>query len=339
MNNKEKQLFNKLYRLFILNKTKNLDIIKYDNKDNKLNKNTLYLVPSYISGEKDIYVKSFILSKKLKKFGFTPQLYYDVFILGISSIEDRPKCIICGKEAIFDNKNPYVRGYLKSCENPTHKKLAMTAILQLKDNREKQRLSHKGWKPSKELRDRWSKQRTGKKKHFKKEFIDYLKNRNKNFIWTQDRRNKISDKILEKLKTSPNSRKNFKKGWYKSDITGETYHYDSSWEYKFLIYLEKIYKKGYIKSFKRCTEFVSYKSDDGFYHKYIPDFTIILENNIEVIIEIKPVSLLKKSRKVFLKKIAGIKHFLKEKKKYIVLTENELFKNINGSFNIFDHIV
>ena len=336
---KEEKLFNQLYELFEKYDLKSQQIIKYD-ETNKPNKNTLYLFPTFLSGEdKNIYVKSFILAKKLRKAGYSTQLYYDIFILGISSINDRPKCIICGKPAKFDTENGFVRGYLKSCNDSSHRKLAMRYILQLKENREKQKQSHKGWVPSNELRNKWSVERKGKKKNFKKEFIEYLIQRNKDFDWTQERRDLISNKIINRLKVSPNSRKSFKKGWYGSKFTGKTYHFDSSWEEKMIIYLEKILLKGYIKHFDRCTEYVKYKTDDGFFHKYIPDFYVVLNDGTKVIIEIKPASLLKKSRVVYLKKMAGLKYFKKKNYKYIILTENELFKNIKGSFNIFDYIV
>ena len=72
-----------------------------------------YNIFSWITGEnKDIWVSALYLTEKLKPYGLTPQLYYDIVILRIRSIEDRPKCRYCNKPTIFKNMS---KGYLDFC--------------------------------------------------------------------------------------------------------------------------------------------------------------------------------------------------------------------------------
>lgn len=60
---------------------------------------------------------------------------------------------------------------------------------------------------------------------------------------------------------------------------------------------------------------------------------------MRVVVEIKPAGLLRKDEVVIRKKFAAQKFYWKQKVKYITLTENELYKNIHGSFWIYDYIV
>ena len=74
-------------------------------------------------------------------------------------------------------------------------------------------------------------------------------------------------------------------------------------------------------------------------HYYYPDFEIILLNNKRIVLELKPANLVKKSREVFNKKIYAQKYYWKQKAKYIILTEKELYKTPKGGFfRIFDYI-
>lgn len=220
-----------------------------------------YILFGWIIGKTyDIKIGKSSINETLLKLGYNFQIYYDVIILGLESINDRPKCIICGNPCMFFSKG-HTYKYLRVC--------------------------------SEECRDR---------------------------------ANFNSSKYLS--------------GVYKSEILGITLGYDSSWELKFIKYGEVLYKKGLIKSFDRCLDKIKYYNDiDNKHHNYHPDFTIILNDGKKVVIELKPANLLKNSREVYLKKMAALKYYMKSKTDYIILTENELFKNIKGSFNVFDYIV
>lgn len=204
-------------------------------------------------------------NKLLNMLGTTSQIFYDVCILGLESIDERPKCIICGEECEFKT---IVEGYKNVC------------------------CSEHGMLAS-----------------------------------------------IKCLTTTTRAKRKSKCGVYTSNVFNETFKYDSSWELDFIKYMELAYKKGFINSFKRNEDAIPYKQSDGTDHKYLPDFEITTNNNLRVVIEIKPAGLLKKDDVVRRKKYAAQKYYWKQKAKYLVLTEEELYNNINGSFWIYDYIV
>lgn len=76
-------------------------------------KHTYYNLFSWITGEKeDKWISFAYFGIRLKKLGLSSQLYYDVVVLGISDINDRPKCRYCGTPSKFDNMS---RGYFDFC--------------------------------------------------------------------------------------------------------------------------------------------------------------------------------------------------------------------------------
>lgn len=63
--------------------------------------------------DKGLYVYSKSLSKFLRKLGYSPQDYYDRWILNITVHSDRPKCPACGKYTRWKGKISH--GYFKYC--------------------------------------------------------------------------------------------------------------------------------------------------------------------------------------------------------------------------------
>lgn len=284
-------IFNKFYEL---NVNKGIPYTDYYYESDKVDQRgktiRYYKLYSQISGEKeDRYVQSNSFPRILYSFGMTSQVYFDLVILGITKIEDRPKCKICGKSVKFGG---LFEGYDTTCSNECFIKLSTDRI----------------------------------------NIVNKLP-------LSIEARNKISKKVSESIKRRGANKNKFENGYVHSNIFGKDIHYDSSWERKFIIICESLYKKGHILEFSRCKDIIEYLKDDGSIHRYLPDFKIILSNGIKVVIELKPANLLKTDRVVYLKKMAAMKHYKKQKIKYIILTENELFKNIHGSFNIFDYIV
>ena len=111
----------------------------------------------------DIYVTQSHLYKHLNDNSnlvrITPQIYYDIIVLGLTDISQRPKCTICGNSLSWSG---FKRGYGKTCSEKCYTILRDNRmseqgknnvnILNSPKSREKQRISHKGWIPSEEYR-------------------------------------------------------------------------------------------------------------------------------------------------------------------------------------------
>lgn len=318
----------------------------------------LYRVYSWMTGlNSDILVSGYKILKELKKYignFITRQIYYDIVCLGLQSIEERPKCVICGKSVTFDS---FRRGYKMSCSNNCEKIIKQKIMEKNHDSlrgkpvsletRKKLSSSHKGRIPKAAVEAR-SKQlksfsRTEEGKLFYKKLGEENSKRNIQRIISNNVNNKYG------------GNNKFKRGHYKSSILSQDFWYDSSWELAFIKYIEKLFIKGDIKVFTRCRYYIEYiNPDDGKIHRYIPDFYIEFNSGMKLVIELKPERLVKSSQLVISKKIAAKKYFKKMDIHYIILTESELFisrkekyysKRINkrgklkNSFNIYDYIV
>lgn len=244
----------------------------------------LYCMYSWLTGEEtNRYVER--PEKELLKLGFSPQLYYDLLILQIRSIKNRPCCPICGISVDFCGLK---RGYKKTC-------------------------SKRCWRQYR------------------------IRNPNDVLPTSDELRKRRSDNavnfILSDRKIKGNS------GRYDSVVFNCSFYYDSSWEKDFIVFMEKLFKKGYIKSFYRNRDAIEYFKPDGTIHKYLPDFEFYLDNGQKVVVEIKPKGFVEKDSVVKRKISAAKKYYFKRKIKYIVITEKELYKNNKGFFWIYDYVI
>lgn len=274
-----------------------------------------------IEEDQDIWISCKTIKQFLRKYNITIQLYYDIVVLGLISIEDRPRCETChGKVKFYNMYDGYQRFCCKSCMDIGLKGREIS-----KDTRDKMSKSHIGLKSSPEA----------KKK---------IGEANKRRVFTPEIRKNMSIGTLKRI-TDPKKHfkttnrfttKGFKSGIIKSVKAGNIdIKYLSSWEKTFIQNCDK--DSNIIKL--ETPDPIEYKKDDGTVHNYLPDFKLTLDTGIVVIVEIKPNNLVKKSRIVLLKRIAAKKYCRKNSYKYIILTENELFNNIHGSFNIYDFVV
>lgn len=293
------------------NKFKNLtDIEAFDNTLSyfdgiKLNvKNLLvnkdkFITPNWIIDKFPKFpkeIKTCFLSDWFKSIGITVQTFYDVAILGLTDINQRPKCPICNKTCKFKFLSV---GYLVTCNNSSCVKE------KIKQNMTELGKNSVGRIVSAETRLKQSKIRVTNLANGK---LDHIRN-------------------------------SFVQGTYKSKIFKKDFRYDSSWELFFIKEAEKLYSKNHIIGFDRNHDIIPYKLDNGEKHNYLPDFEIQLDSTTKLVIEIKPAGLLKKDRVVRLKQMAGKKYFRKHNKKYIILTEKELFHPKGGTFWLFDYII
>ena len=243
----------------------------------------MFVIPSWLTNGKIRTVKSCFAEKALNELGTTVQIFYDIAILGISSLENRPRCKVCNNYTRFSGI--FSKGYLSTCSETCKKYL----------------ISNKS-------------------------------------IDTKEKISEAISKLYLEGKMD-NYKKKTKSGNYFSSVFNDKFHYDSSWELDFIRFMENCFKKHHIKSFKRNKDSIVYLKSDGTKHKYLPDFELITSDNKRVVIEIKPANLLKKDGVVRLKQIAAKKYYWKQGVRYITLTENELYKNIHGSFWIYDYII
>ena len=285
--------------------------------------------------------------KKICKVKFTSQEYYDIVVLGLVDISQRPKCMNCGKYTKFIGLGKI--GYRKVCSHDCDIKLKTERIRRegialrgiAKSESHKNKI--KAIKNTKEYKQRASKSI----KEFYKTDKGILQRKK---ISKAIQRRNIDDIISGKFN---NRKSKFLSGNYESKVWGKSFRYDSSWELNFLKYFDRSSMKNYIEIFDRCKASIRYNRADGTSHKYIPDFYIKLKSGIQIVVEIKPEDVLKNDPVVLAKRIAAKKYFHEKNIKYVVLTEKELYETrhqkyrnrvsnklgLKKSFRIFDFIV
>ncbi len=256
-----------------------------------------YNMFSWITGNpSDVWVSFAYIDSKLKKFGYNSQLYYDVVVLGIDSIDKRPVCRYCGKPTKFKSLS---RGYFDFCN------LSCTAKW---GNRV----------PSKIENVR--KALTGKK----------LSKAHKHSLSLGAIRRIIRTGAKNGIYKS-------KHGKYKPNKSNSTLYYDSSWELLFMKLMDK-YKLA--ASINRVDFKIPYKDKEGNERNYIPDFLVVLNNGLKILIEIKP-KRLRFSLRNFEKSLYGRKYCYKNGLKYVLLTEDELFSKQakSGWLDLFNYFI
>ncbi len=73
----------------------------------------MYEIPGWVFGlynevDETVKVKYKKLNKTVRDLGYTDQIVYDILILGLTNIDERPKCPICGNTSRYEN---FTRGY------------------------------------------------------------------------------------------------------------------------------------------------------------------------------------------------------------------------------------
>ena len=324
----------------------NIDYRIVEEKKNKRH-SYKYRIYSWITGlESDILCysgASFI--KMLKKYNLGLQTYYDLVVLKLDNIQDRPKCPICSKTLDFISME---HGYKKTCSKECEKLLRKEYInknskMLKKGDRQSDAAKIKISKSliGRKMSDSWKQKRSNymKKFHASEEGKKFFKN-----IYE-----KISKLNIEKIlnnKDSYSYNKNFLKGEYFSEIFKENYYFDSGWEQKFIKLSEKFSSD--IEILTRATEIITYqlidKSGEKSSHRYLPDFYIKLKTGEEFIIEIKPFYQLNE-RKVLAKKEAAELYYSKKRIKYLIITEKEFLniksncKKLNESFDLITYLL
>lgn len=319
---------------------------------------------------KEFNVERKNLARILRKFvdpNFTVQMYFDIIVLGIIDVSDRPKCIVCGEPVKFEGKlgrlsyRPDYTGYFKTCSETCHRdrkiqicKIAVKSGANLNDT---------FWNKisSQEYRDNMSKVKKGTK--FTESHKSKISKAIKEFRKTEEgieHTKKLAEirsvNNIDRLKSSDEytdlNRKNgrYKSGNYDSVVWGETFRYDSSWELDFIKYTEKSCISGDISYISRCQDSIIYYRSESdkinkHHHRYLPDFYIEFKSGIKVVIELKPSNIVKKDPIVTRKRLSAKKFFKDKGIKYLILTEKDMYfsgkegKGFRNNFNIYDYII
>lgn len=329
----EIQIFNKLLKL---NPTPGK---KHNIKDILIN--NVYILPGWINSNKDpIQVKYKNINKFLSSLGYTTQIFYDIFILGLCNIADRPVCPICKEKVDFIN---FIKGYNKTCKNKTcRSKFTSNQVQNLWLNssyRETQTNSHIKWAedPTNREKLKQTSLRIWNDSTYREAQT------NSHIKWAQDPVNKNNmSKITKQLWSDPiyrerqcNSHKQWAinnpdkvmkgtRGFVYSNKMGINIGYDSTWEKQFIEFCDQ---ETNILSIQRSTLNIPYEID-GEKHYYFPDFHVKLSSGELLLIEIKAKWQIQQDHRTTIKLQKG-KEFINNSlfNRYIVLTEDELFTN------------
>lgn len=308
----------KLNELYLLNPDKRPHDISEVTTRNE-NGILLYLLPKWLTGsDKDEYVNGITMGNRLRKLGFTPQIYYDVVILGIRNIEDRPKCN-CGKKLKY---NTLSAGYYKYCS------ISCSSTYMDREVKEKISKSLTGRKQSEDTLKKRSESMKGKRNALGYRHTDKAKKSMSN-----TRRSKEYLKKQSKwLYKCGGYKFNFKRGKVYSVKSGKELTFLSSWEKYFILKCNELDIINYIDS--GDSVIIKYVNPiDNEVHSYIPDFKITLSNGRILVIEIKP-NFLYNDPVVVAKRNSALIEFSKIGYSYITVTESILFddKLLIGKF-------
>lgn len=302
------------------------------NRLSKSEDGKFFLIPNWITGtnESDGFyrVPTSGTKKFYKEYNLTNKILYDVLVLGLKSIEDRPKCPICGKELGFrNNLLGKFSGYNNKCSLNCHldsiRPLAVSgdALKRSVETRKRNgaydhlygNTYRKDTPTTEETRRRISEANKGRK--LSKETI---KKQSESKI-------KFFKEHPDKLKKFLNSPKGKNKRGVLQIVKSPTkeFHYLSSWEMRFVKFLDdEIQEIIEIKS-PNSIEYLFKNS----IHNYFPDIEITFNNGKKLLIEIKPRYYLT-NRKNKAKFKAG-KEFVSNNSDlyidFIVLTQDDLF--------------
>ena len=285
---------------------------------NKVSYTVYWFVPKELSDyNEDRWISRIKLIKHLKD-GITFQIYFDLVCLGINSPNNRPKCEFCGKEASFSDK----KGYLPYCDNHRRTYVGVINSLHFKgkplteETKRKLSISHTGKIRSKEALEKFKRTMAGRDRTLSKE---------------------AREKISKSKKGKVQSRSYYKSGIYNSNKCEHEINYLSSYEKDFLAICD--YSKQVLSI--KIPDPIEYYYAGG-NHNYYPDFLITIDSGEKVLVEVKAFNMLK-DPKVLAKKLAAKKWGYKNKIKYIIITEKDIYikgkkKVLNRFFNIYDYI-
>lgn len=265
-----------------------------------------YRFPGWVfDKEGEVIIKYKTVIREAKKIDCTAQILYDILILGLTDISQRPKCKICGKEITIRR---FSEGYPITCGSLECKReFAKQEMLEMwKDisYRQIQTNSHKAWAEVEENREL-----------LRQRSLDVWKNPE-----YRERQVKVHKEFAknnpEKIRNGINGIINITKS------TKGEFRFDSSWERDLVLLLDKMPD---VISIERPNFYIPYQYN-GESFNYFPDISVRFSNNNLYLIEVKANWMIKFDPKVEWKIKAGIDYVENSDDyyKYILLTEDQL---------------
>lgn len=353
-----------LYELYKIISSRNPHVgeVHFEYRENLGYHRTRYLIPEWlkIPGYSDIWVSNRRINKIISTIGMTDQMFYDIVFLGITSPDDRPKCK-CGNELKFYGlSNGYELYCDRTCssryreiKDSTRKKLSEINMGHEVSQETRDKISkkvkgnpppNKGKKSSLETRTKISQSRLRlfeerrrlnppDPKPKKKKFSEMTGEEKEQVRQERSRKRReyleAHPEVMEKL-ISSNGVRGFKSGWYYLRRFDINVRYLSSWELRFLEFLETYDEVIGFNKVPRISYYNPKKRKECWYY---PDYLLELVDGTEALIEIKPESLVE-SDVVKAKAEKAVEFCSSMKYTYVILTENDLFINVkSGEFN------
>lgn len=292
-----------------------------------------YKVPGWVFDKEDEYVNisyKNIKSRGVIKYNLTGQIIYDILVLGLTNIEQRPKCPICGSPAKYDC---FSRGYYSTCKSKECiSKLAKQEVLNLwknEDYRNTQSQSHKEWASIEENKKRMSEY--SKKNWENKEYRKTQTESHVRWASIKENREKMREISVNLWKTDEFRRKMENRsmttthGSIQCSKASEIMTYDSLWEKDFIEFCDNTNE---IISIKRADFYIEYKDESGINRMYFPDFIVSLESKV-LLVEVKSDWFFNENERTKLKIDAGYKYVLNNNDidDYIVLLGDDIYTN------------
>lgn len=299
------------------------------NLSKKKLKDKSHTVPGWIIGEsEDKVLSGRELSDLFKTLGINKQIFYDLVILNISSIDDRPKCSVCGKECRFNSFK-----YSDKCEEHHIIKQFSEETRRKLSESMKGNSNPKGIKRSEEFKRRLSEVNKGntnfKGRHHTEETRKKMSIVQTGLKRSEEARKNISLGKIKYIEEHPEELDRFmslsvsqvhKSGYIHLNKCELDLFYRSSWEEHFMIFCDNSEEvKKIVKPFTIRYEY------NGRIKLYYPDLMVELASGDIVIIEIKPLGKVSEDL-VQAKKLAAERYCLdKDNYHYRILTQREVF--------------
>lgn len=293
-----------------------------------------YKVPGWVFDSSEEFINisyKNIKTRGVSKYNLTGQIIYDILNLGLTNIDQRPKCPICGKPVEFESFN---RGYYSTCKSKSCiAELARQEVTDLWKDEEYcsiQSQSHKDWASIESHRIQMSE---NSKKMWENE--EYRKTQTQShLIWAAKEENKEQmRRIAINLWKTDEYRQRMEQravtsyhGSIKCSKSDSILTYDSRWEKDFIEFCEKTEE---IISIKRAGLYIEYVDECGIDRMYFPDFLVSLNNNKTLLVEVKSNWMFNEDERTQLKLIAGYNYVLSDNNidNYIVLIGDDIYTN------------
>lgn len=272
-----------------------------------------FLVPKWMTGlPEDKYVQSVTRFFKSSGIDIPVQIWYDLVVLRLDSIEDRPRCKApgCNNPVEYEGSLYKGRGYFDTCCRACAGVLNRSQYVNTEEMNQKRSATLLGRKKSDTHRANIARCKTGTKAS--------LETRRKQSL----RKIAYLMRINEDSSITTYDGGRYHKGIIELKKCSTRFHYMSSWELGLLTELDSDPDVIEIRPVQGA---IPYLHDDGSTHHYLPDIYIKLSSGKDYVLEVKPRSMILSDRITRLKLRAGINFYSDSNRPdYVIVTERKL---------------